>query len=116
MEPGDSLYLLATLTLLLSAADHWTTYLCLRTRVEGWTVTEVNPIADWLFQSMGLVPGLVLDSVVTIGAVAFLIQTHRLPKIAKQAFFVIVCAGTAYAVDNNLRAIGALGLSPLGIG
>ena len=41
---------LTGLTLLLTGADHWTTYLCLRLPVEGWEVIEANPLADWLFQ------------------------------------------------------------------
>ena len=108
------MYQLAGLTLLLAAADHWTTYVCLRSPVEGWIVTELNPIADWLFTSVGLVPGLVLDSVITIGAVAFLLSTRRLPEAAKSVFFAGMCVWTAYAVFNNLSAIGALGLSPFG--
>ena len=106
--------LLAALTLLLSAADHWTTYLCLRQPVEGWEVTEANPITDWLFQNLGLVPGLLLDSVVTVGAIAFLLSTRRLPHPAKELCLGFICAWTGYAVVNNLGAIATLGLSPLG--
>jgi len=58
-------YALAIATLALSAADHWTTYLCLRSPVLGWQVTEANPISQWLFEAIGLVPGLLLDSAVT---------------------------------------------------
>lgn len=108
------MYVLATLTLLLAAADHWTTYLCLRQPVDGWIVSELNPFADWIFARFGLVPGLLLDSFVTLGAVAFLITTPRIPRLAKGAFFAAICLWTAYAVVNNLRALGALGLSPLG--
>ena len=52
------LRLLALLTLMLSASDHWTTYLCLRRPVDGFDVTEANPLAAWLFDSVGLVEGL----------------------------------------------------------
>ena len=107
--------LLAYLTLALSAADHWTTYLCLRNPIEGWRVNEANPISEWLFTSIGLVPGLLLDSAVTILAVIFLVTTQRLPFAAKGVFFTLVSVSTAYAVFNNLRAIEALGLSPLGL-
>ena len=69
--------ILALLTLLLSAADHWTTYLCLRQPVDGWHVTEANPLADWLFDMMGLVPGLAVDSLITLSAVGFLLATPR---------------------------------------
>ncbi len=106
--------ILAVLTLILSAADHWTTYLCLRQPVLGWQVTEANPIADWLFGAIGLVPGLLVDSLVTVAAVAFLLTTRQIPALAKSVFFVVVIAWTGFAVANNLQAIEALGLSPLG--
>ena len=106
--------ILAILTLLVSAMDHWTTYLCLRTPVEGWRVTEANPIADALFQSYGLVQGLLIDSAITVLAVAFLLTTRRLPTLAKGLFFAAVIAWTGFAVVNNLHAIEVMGLSPLG--
>lgn len=108
------MHLLALLTLALSAADHWTTYLCLRNPIEGWQVTEANPISDWLFNGMGLVPGLVLDSVVTVVAVLLLLTTSRVPQFAKGAFFSLVVVTTGYAVVNNFEALSVLGLSPLG--
>ena len=58
------MYLIAFATLVLSAADHWTTYLCLRNPVTGWDVSEANPISDWLFSGIGLVPGLLVDSAI----------------------------------------------------
>lgn len=108
--------ILAAATLILSAADHWTTYLCLRSPVAGWEVIEANPISDWLFSWIGLVPGLLLDSVITVFAVAFLLWTNRLTQNVKRAFFGLVTLTTGYAVINNFRAIDALGLSPLGLG
>ena len=108
--------LLAAATLVLSAADHWTTYLCLRNPVAGWEVTEANPISDWLFSSLGLVPGLLIDSVVTLFAVSFLLWTNRLSQYIKGTFFGFVALVTGYAVINNFQAIEALGLSPLGFG
>jgi hypothetical protein len=104
------------LTLLLSAADHWTTYLCLRSPVNGFDVSEANPIAAWLFHSVGLVEGLLIDSVLTVFAVAFLLTTRRMPRAAKLAFLVAVIGWTGVAVANNLKAISVLGLSPLGVG
>ena len=108
--------LLAAATLILSAADHWTTYLCLRSPIAGWEVTEANPISEWLFTSLGLVPGLLVDSVVTLTAVAFLLWTNRLSRFVKGTFFSLVALTTGYAVVNNFQAIDALGLSPLGLG
>ena len=106
--------ILALFTLLLSAADHWTTYLCLRQPVSGWHVAEANPLADWLFESVGLVPGLMIDSVVTLFAVGFLLFTRQVPQLAKGVFLAVVIAWTGFAVANNWQAMQALGLSPLG--
>jgi hypothetical protein len=113
---GVQVYILAFATLALSAADHWTTYVCLRRPVSGWEVIEANPISDWLFQTVGLVPGLLVDSAVTVAAVAFLLTTRRVPNFVKKGFFTLVVVATGYAVINNYRAIEALGISPLGLG
>ena len=108
------LQILALITLLLTAADHWTTYLCLRAPVPGFEVSEANPLADRLFEALGLVPGLALDSAATLAALAFLLATDLVPLPAKRIFLLVVIAWTGYAVMNNLHAIRAMGLSPLG--
>ena len=108
------LHILALLTLLLTAADHWTTYLCLKSPVPGFDVSEANPIANWLFQSFGLVPGILLDSAVTLLAIGFLVSTALIPRPAKRVFLMVVIGWTGFAVLNNLQAILSLGLSPLG--
>jgi hypothetical protein len=108
------LHSLVALTLLLTAADHWTTYLCLRAPVPGWQVTEANPIAEWLFHSVGLVPGILIDSAVTLAAIAFLLGTALVPLAAKRGLFLAVIAWTAWAVINNVKAISVMGISPLG--
>ena len=109
-------HLLAAVTLLLSAFDHWTTYLCLRSPVGGFEVTEANPFSAWLFQYVGLTEGLIIDSLLTIAALAFLITTRLMPRSAKVIFLVAVIGWTGFAVANNLEAIYLLGLSPLGAG
>jgi hypothetical protein len=113
-EDEGMLQALAGLTLVLTAADHWTTYLCLRGPVQGWNVSELNPLAQWLFSTFGLVPGLMIDSTVTLIAVAFLTSTALFPRSAKSICFGILVVSTLWAVINNLHAIEVLGLSPLG--
>jgi hypothetical protein len=108
------LHILALLTLLLTAADHWTTYLCLKAPIPGFQVSEANPIADWLFRSLGLVPGILLDSAVTLAAMGFLVSTALIPRAAKGVFLLVVIAWTGYAVLNNLHVILTVGLLPLG--
>ena len=108
------LKLLVVMTLSLTAADHWTTYLCLRAPVSGWIVTEANPIAEWLFTTLGLVPGLLVDSAVTVFAIGCLLATALIPLPTKRVFLAMVAAWTGYAVLSNFQALTALGLSPLG--
>jgi hypothetical protein len=105
---------MALLTLLLSLADHWTTYVCLRAPLPGWEVTEANPIAEWLFSSFGLVPGLLVDSALTVGAVVFLVTTRRVSSSAKFCFFGLIVTWTGIAVVNNLQAIDTIGLPLFG--
>ena len=109
------LNLLALITLLLTSADHWTTYLCLRQPVSGWDIVEANPLAQWLFDSAGLLPGLLIDTAVTVFAIGFLITSRRFPTSAKYSLLAFIALTTGYAVANNLQAIAALGISPLGI-
>lgn len=108
------LFILLALTLLLSCADHWTTYLCLTADVPGWEVSEANPLADWLFRHAGLVGGLLIDTAVTIVALAFLATTERLPHLLKLAFLSFAVFWTGYAVANNVQAAQTMGLSLLG--
>lgn len=104
------LWVLACAVLGLTALDHWTTYLCLREPVEGFLVSEANPLAAWLFDAIGLVPGLLLDSAVTVAAVLLVQSTARVPAVAKAFLFLVVGASTLGAVANNLRALEVLGL------
>jgi hypothetical protein len=107
---------LAVLVFVLTALDHWTTWLCLRTEVEGWIVTEANPLADWLFASVGLTEGLATDSAITVAAVLFVLRTDLLPRHAKAAALALLCCTTGLAVINNLGAIRTMGISPWGLG
>ena len=110
------LHSLATLAVLLTAADHWTTYLCLRNPVDGWKVVEANPLASWLFGATGLLPGLLIDTVVSAFAIAFILSTPKLRRSTRYLCLGFMAIATGYAVVNNLQAISSLGLSPLGIG
>ena len=101
---------LALLTVLVSSADHWTTYLCLTNPVAGWTVSEVNPISAWMFEVIGVGPALWLDSAVTIVGVGFLATTRVLPDSVKVPLLAAVFGVTAYAVANNLDGVWELGL------
>jgi hypothetical protein len=105
---------LAALVLLLTALDHWTTYLCLRGQLPGWQVSEANPLAAWLFARLGLVAGLALDSAVTLAAVLFVLGTGLLPRPAKSACLALLVVTTGFAAANNLGALATLGLSVLG--
>jgi hypothetical protein len=108
---GVMVQTLASLALLFSLADHWTTYLCLRAPVVGWEVSEANPIAEWLFQRFGLVEGLWIDTLVTVVVLAFLVRTQRIARPVKVGALGVLLATTAFAVANNVQAAQQLGLS-----
>ena len=102
---------LAFTTILLTGADHWTTYLCLHAPVDGWVVVEANPIAGWLFDWAGLDLGLLIDSLVTLTAVAFLATTDILSQPVRTSLLGVIGISTGYAVINNLGAISSMGLA-----
>ncbi len=102
---------LAVGVILASTADHWTTYLCLREPITGFNVTEGNPLAAWLFGQVGLVPGLLLDSLITLMAVLVVVKTDLVPHGLKLGFFGAVCVWTGLAVANNVAILQALGLA-----
>ena len=105
------LHWLAGLTVVLTAADHWTTYLCLRGPVAGWHVSEVNPLADWLFATLTRA-GAADRHLDHAGRLASWC-TRSVPRSAKSVCFGVLFV-RGLCVLNNLRAIEALGLSPLG--
>jgi hypothetical protein len=104
------LHLLAAAVVLLSTADHFTTYWCLTADAPGLSVSEGNPLAAWLFERLGMVPGLLFDSAVTIAAVTFLVVTHRFSRSLKLLLLGCIVTTTAWAVANNVEAMWQLGL------
>ena len=102
---------LGTLVVLLNLADNATTFLCLRAPVPGFEVIEANPAAAWLFNSVGLLPGLALEMAVTTLAIAFLVATTRISSRAKLALLVVLAALPAWAAVNNILVIRATNLA-----
>jgi hypothetical protein len=104
-------FVLGALVVLLNVADNTTTFLCLRNPVEGFEVVEANPIARWLFDSVGLAEGLVLEMLITTAAIAFLVQTQRIPSRTKLMLLSVLALLPAWAALNNYLVIRAVGLS-----
>jgi hypothetical protein len=102
---------LGVLVVLLNLADNTTTFLCLRAPVPGFDVAEANPAAAWLFDWIGLLPGLVLEMVVTSAAIAFLVQTTHVPPRVKLGLLLVLAALPAWAAINNAWVIHATQLS-----
>jgi hypothetical protein len=100
--------LLGGLVLILNTLDNATTFLCLRAPVKGLEIVEANPIARWLFESLGLVEGLVLESALTLGAVIFLVRTPTLSSSVRNSLLFLLIALPAWAVANNLRVMSAI--------
>ena len=103
--------ILAAIALLCALADHWTTYVCLRTPSQTLEVTEANPLAAWAFAEIGLVPGLLIDTAVTAAALVVIVMTRLVPRPWKIAAFTLLIATSGFAVANNLVAMQLLGLT-----
>ena len=105
-------FVLGTLVILFNGVDNATTFLCLRQPVEGFEVFEANPVARALFDSLGLVEGLVLEMAITLLAVVFLVWTRRVPRRLKLTLLALLAVLPAWASVNNLiviRAVAVLG-------
>jgi len=59
---------------------------------------------------VGLVEGLLVDSAVTVAALAFLATTGHLPRPVKIAFLAAAVFWTGYAVANNVHAALTMGI------
>jgi hypothetical protein len=99
-------------TIALTCADHWTTWLCLHAPVEGWSVMEANPVAEWLFDRAGLAAGLAIDTLLTLAAIVFLSLTRTLAQEIKLGLLAVITLTTGYAVLCNLGAITQMGIAP----
>lgn len=106
------LRVLVAMTVALTCADHWTTWLCLHAPVEGWDVIEANPVASWLFTRAGLAPGLVIDTLITLAAIGHLARSAALAHGIKVALLTVITLTTGYAVLCNLGAITQMGIAP----
>ena len=104
--------LFGALVLLLNLADNATTYFCLVEPIPGFLVVEANPVARWVFDSIGLLKGLVFEMGVTTLTVGFLIWTSVLSPRLRMAILLVLIVLPGIAVWNNLRVIEALGIMP----
>ena len=104
-------FVLGILVVVLNVADNTTTFLCLRAPVPGYEVAEANPVAAWLFGSIGLVPGLALEMAVTSSAIAFLELTRHVPHRVKLMILFVLAALPAWAAINNSLVIHTTGLT-----
>ena len=103
-------FLLGALVLVFNSLDNATTYMCLHQTVPGFDVIEANPLARWLFDAVGLVEGLVFESMVTLSAVAFLVMTRMIPTRVRNVLLVVLAVLPAWAVVNNLKVMAAIGV------
>ena len=101
---------LVFLAVILNTLDNITTYFCLRAPVPMYEVFEANPLADFLFQTMGLRTGLIFEFVVSTLLLVWIACTKRIPHRVKVGFLVVLCALPGWAVWNNLRVMQEVGI------
>jgi hypothetical protein len=103
-------FLLGGLVLVLNLLDNATTFLCLRSPVLGFEVFEANPVARWLFDGVGLIEGLFLETALTSAAVLFLVLTPRIPRGPKLVLLGFLALLPAWAVANNVDVMYEVGI------
>ncbi len=108
-------FLLGALVVLFNLTDNTTTFLCLRQPVEGFEIVEVNPIARWLFEQIGLFEGLALEMGLTTLAVAFLVLTRSVPPKLRIGLLVVLAILPAWASLNNYYVLKAVSV-PIAFG
>jgi len=104
------LHVFTGLAFLFALLDHLTTWLCLRTPIPGWEIREANPLAAWLFERVGLMEGLAIDTGVTALALALVASAARMPRAARLSLLGLLMGTSAFAVANNLDVIQQIGL------
>ncbi len=102
------LAVMGAIVVLFNALDNLTTFLCLS---QSEDCIEANPVAAWLFDSMGLVNGLVLEMSITALAVIFLVVTNYVPRHVKVVLLTILTILPAWASLNNMYVMDAIGIS-----
>ena len=106
-------FLLGGLAVVLNLLDNTTTFLCLRAPVPGFEIFEANPMARWMFEAVGLLEGLLLETVITTAAVAFLVLTTRIPRRIRIALLAVLAVLPAWAVANNMQVMHEIGVGVL---
>lgn len=103
---------LAALAAVLNFLDNWSTWICLRDPVEvaKWGIVEVNVIAAWTFELMGLGWGLVFEYALTLVALAFIAKTAYLGHRTRLCILGVLCIMAGVATVNNFGVISELGL------
>ena len=102
--------LLGLLVMVFNLLDNFTTFLCLRAPVRGYEVVEANPLARWLFEEVGLVEGLLIETLLTLGAVGFLVLSSRIPAPIRLGLLGVLAILPAWASLHNFEVIQALGI------
>jgi hypothetical protein len=102
---------LGLLIVFFNMLDNVTTFLSLRGPTPGFEVFEANPFARWLFDSIGLVEGLVLETVITTIAVCFLVWAPRISPRVRLVILVVLAVLPAWATVNNLEVMRSVGIS-----
>ena len=95
----------------LQLADFYTTWACLHQPIPGWEALEINPISALLFERLGLVPGLVLDTTLGTGVIVWLARVRYLKYRLKIGLLVFLTFITACAVVNNYYNMVKMGIA-----
>ena len=89
--------------------DAYTTWACLHNPIPG--VFEANPIANWMFGFLGLVPGLIVDGIITLLILVWLGFTKRIRTSFKLFILLLGITITTLAVFYNYQVMMEIGIA-----
>ncbi len=87
--------------ILANVVDNVTTYMALTASTPGVRLFEANPLADWGFQRIGMVPFLVVEFLLTAAILVWLIRCKEIGNWTKLAILSCLLALAGGAAINN---------------
>lgn len=95
------------LLMLLVIGDNVSTYLCLTTSSDVYHTWEANPISAWMFQAFGMIPAMLLQTVIKLAALVWvysLIGDSRSNLRVTWVTVMLLIVVTGYVNLNNWYA------------
>lgn len=104
-----AIWALIAIFMMVTIGDFYTTWACLSDPASG--TFEANPIANWMFGFFGLLPGLIIDEMITLLILVWLGFTKRIHTSFKLFILLLGITITTLAVFYNYQVMIEIGIA-----